>query len=117
MTSFTSVCHSFPSLRATVLVALVIFALATASDAAPLGAFDVTPGGVSAEAGPQPQSSGDPEANLPFLFAVYIITWAAFFGYVFYLSRRQRDMRGEIEALKRALTLREEAETADPRPK
>jgi len=45
----------------------------------------------------------DPEANLPFLFAVYIITWAAFFAYAFYVSRRQRDMQGEIDALRRAL--------------
>ena len=55
----------------------------------------------------QPESSRSPEANLPFLFAVYIITWAAFFAYAFYVSRRQREMRREIEALKRALEDRE----------
>ena len=55
----------------------------------------------------QTESSRAPEANLPFLFAVYIITWAAFFGYAFYVSRRQREMQGEIEALKRALQDRE----------
>ena len=82
-------------------------------DLAPLGAFVVSPEGIPAEAGPQPQNGGDPEANLPFLFAVFIITWAAFFGYVFYLSLRQRDMRSEIEALKRALAQRDEAENAD----
>lgn len=50
------------------------------------------------------QASGsDPEANLPFLFAVYILTWAGFFGYAFYMSRRQRDMRRDIEALRQAL--------------
>ena len=43
------------------------------------------------------------ESELPWLFAVYIITWAVFFGYVFVISRRQREMRREIEALKRAL--------------
>lgn len=43
------------------------------------------------------------ESELPWLFAVYIITWAAFFGYIFMLSRRQREMRREIDALKRAL--------------
>jgi hypothetical protein len=32
---------------------------------------------------------------------------------VFYLSLRQRDLRSEIEALKRALAQREEAENAD----
>ncbi len=53
----------------------------------------------------------DPEANLPFLFAVYIITWAAFFGYAFYVSRRQRDMQGEIDALRRALEDRDRQST------
>lgn len=47
------------------------------------------------------------EAELPWLFAVYAITWAAFFGYVFVMSRRQREMRAEIAALKRALAERE----------
>ena len=55
----------------------------------------------------QSQPTSSPEANLPFLFAVYIITWAAFFAYAFYVSRRQREMQGEIEALKRALEDRE----------
>ena len=58
-----------------------------------------------AQAAPQAQGSG-PEANLPYLFAVYIITWAAFFAYVFYVSRRQREMQAEIDALKRALESR-----------
>ena len=49
----------------------------------------------------------EPEANLEFLFAVFIITWAAFFGYVFYMSRRQREMRKEIDILTRALVDRE----------
>ena len=49
-----------------------------------------------------------PEANLPFLFAVYILTWAGFFGYAFYMSRRQRDMRRDIEALRKALRERED---------
>ncbi|MDA1189178.1 MAG: CcmD family protein [Chloroflexi bacterium] len=44
-----------------------------------------------------------PEANLPYLFAVFIITWALMFGYVFYMSRRQRTLRNEIEALKSVL--------------
>lgn len=47
---------------------------------------------------------GEPEANLPYLFAVYIITWLAFFGYVFFMSRRQRDMQREIDELKRAIS-------------
>ena len=59
------------------------------------------------------QASGsDPEANLPFLFAVYILTWAGFFGYAFYMSRRQRDMRRDIEALRQALREREDGDGA-----
>ena len=57
-------------------------------------------------------SDSDPEANLPFLFAVYILTWAGFFGYAFYMSRRQRDMRREIDALKRMLLDRREQDDA-----
>lgn len=47
--------------------------------------------------------SGDPEGNLPYLFAVFIITWALFFGYVFYMTLKQRRMQAEIEALSAAL--------------
>lgn len=59
----------------------------------------------SADSAAQQQARG--ESELPWLFAVYIITWAAFFGYVFVMSRRQREMRAEIEALKRALAERD----------
>jgi len=44
--------------------------------------------------------SSNPEANLPFLFAVYTITWAGFFAYLFFISRRHRELRNEIESLK-----------------
>ena len=57
---------------------------------------------------PQQQLKG--ESELPWLFAVYIITWAAFFGYVFVMSRRQREMGREIEALKRAVADRQRQE-------
>lgn len=60
---------------------------------------------LGADSTAQQQARG--EAELPWLFAVYIITWAAFFGYVFVMSRRQREMRAEIEALKRALAERD----------
>ena len=49
------------------------------------------------------EEAREPEANLPYLFAVFIITWALMFGYVFYMSRRQRALQNEIEALKGAL--------------
>ena len=59
------------------------------------------------------QDEYDPERNLPFLFAVYTITWAAFFAYAFYVNRRQRELRREIEELKRAL---EEKDTSQSSP-
>lgn len=49
----------------------------------------------------------DSEANLPFLFAVYIITWGGFFAYTFAMSRRQREMQREIYALKAAIADKE----------
>ena len=58
---------------------------------------------------PQEQEDYDPEANLPYLFAVYIITWGGFFAYVFYTSRRQREMEREIEALKATLVENQKA--------
>ena len=81
---------------------------AIAASIAALGAVALSalaPAAAFAQA--QAEATRAPEANLPFLFAVYIITWAAFFGYAFYVSRRQREMQGEIEALKRALQDRE----------
>ena len=91
MTNFTKEWHSGSALRITFLGALISLALIS---------WSVLGG---AEAVSPTQQGSDPEANLPFLFAVFIITWAAFFVYVFYVSRRQREMQGEIEALKRAL--------------
>ncbi len=51
----------------------------------------------------EPESDDGPEANLPYMFAVFIITWAVFFGYVFVMSRRQNELRQEIDALKQRL--------------
>ena len=48
----------------------------------------------------------DPEANLPYLFAVYTITWVLFFVYLYYLSQRQRSLKREIEELRQALSER-----------
>ena len=56
---------------------------------------------------PQADDGLEGESELPWLFAVFFITWAAFFGYVFVMSRRQREMRREIDALRRALADRE----------
>ena len=64
-------------------------------------------------AAPLQQARG--ESELPWLFAVFIITWAAFFGYVFVMSRRQNEMRREIDILRRVLAERERhSESGDP---
>jgi CcmD family protein len=49
----------------------------------------------------------DPEANLPFLFAVYIITWGGFFAYAFAMSRRQREVQRELDALRSVIAEKE----------
>tara|TARA_B100001013_G_C24492386_1_gene395769 strand:+ start:212 stop:505 length:294 start_codon:yes stop_codon:yes gene_type:complete len=49
-------------------------------------------------------SSSNPEANLPYLFAVYTITWVAFFAYLYYISQRQQNLKRQIEDLKQALS-------------
>ena len=74
--------------------------------------------GVPAETGdhaavppPQVDDGMEGESELPWLFAVFFITWAAFFGYVFVMSRRQREMRREIDALRRVLAQRESEES------
>ncbi|MSQ08872.1 MAG: CcmD family protein [Dehalococcoidia bacterium] len=48
------------------------------------------------------KEGGRLETNLGYLFAIYTVTWLAFFGYVFILSRRQRDLQREIARLKAA---------------
>ncbi|MBI2965518.1 MAG: CcmD family protein [Chloroflexi bacterium] len=42
----------------------------------------------------------NPNTNLGYLFAIYIITWAGFFAYMFLVSRRQRDLEREIRQLR-----------------
>ncbi|HAL49293.1 MAG TPA: hypothetical protein DCP37_16205, partial [Dehalococcoidia bacterium] len=71
-------------------------------------------GAASSSGAPQAQSGDDAEANLPYLFAVYAITWAAFFGHAFYMSRRQREMRNEIAALRQLLERQENADRSEP---
>jgi len=42
-------------------------------------------------------------SSLSFLFAAFAISWAAFFLYAFFLTRRQKEMQREIRALRQAL--------------
>ena len=44
-----------------------------------------------------------PPANLPFLFAAFVVTWIAFFAYAFFVSRRQQELRKEIAELRGTL--------------
>jgi len=46
------------------------------------------------------REQGDLERNLGFLFAIYLVTWAGFFAYIFIVSRKQNDLSREINALK-----------------
>ena len=79
---------------------IILAAVLLPGAAAVAHAYDEPPAPIVAEA-PAQQQRG--EAELPWLFAVYAITWAAFFAYVFFMSRRQREMQHEIDTLKRAL--------------
>ncbi len=96
------------ALRSALLPAALLVAVAATAPAAAVGA-QISPdnaGQSAAEAplAPQPQAQDrDGESELPWLFAVFFVTWAAFFAYVFMMSRRQREMQRELEALRRAL--------------
>ena len=37
--------------------------------------------------------------NLSYLLAAFILIWAGFFGYLFKLSREQRQLRRELDSL------------------
>ena len=96
--------------------AVALFVIACVSGTGVAYAQDLGPHLVPVEAptAPQEQDNGDdPEANLPYLFAVFIITWAGLFGYLFYISRRHRDTRRELEELKAALDEKERRAAAD----
>ena len=42
-------------------------------------------------------------SNLPYLFAAFAVSWVVLFGYLFYVNRRQHEMRKEIARLQRVL--------------
>ena len=48
-----------------------------------------------------------PEANLKYLFAVFFLVWAFFFGYTFFLSRRLKEMKNEVAVLKKIISEKE----------
>lgn len=53
--------------------------------------------------GEPPTGQVSPERALPFVFAVFAVTWAAFFGYALFMARRQRDLQREVQALRQML--------------
>ena len=46
-----------------------------------------------------------PADNLKFLFAVFFITWLAFFAYIFFLSKRLSGMKREVEELRKSMAV------------
>ena len=44
-----------------------------------------------------------PPSNLPYLFAAFAVTWLVFFGYMFFIGRRQQEIRNEINRLRRTV--------------
>ncbi len=53
------------------------------------------------------QDGSDPEGYLPYLFAAFALTWVAFFAYLFFLARKERSLRREMEALRQAIEARD----------
>ena len=43
------------------------------------------------------------ESNLGFLLVGLLLVWGGFFGYTFYMSRKTREMRREIDELREQL--------------
>ena len=68
----------------------------------------VAPEAMAPQSDPEP--GDDPDPNLGYLFGVYIVTWAGFFGYAFMMSRRQREMQREIDDLRAIIEGRQEQE-------
>ena len=46
-------------------------------------------------------------ANLPYLYAALAVSWAVFFAYAFWISRRQQDLKREIAELQDMVKPRE----------
>lgn len=44
-----------------------------------------------------------PPENLPYLFAALAVSWAGFFVYAFWISRRQQELRREIDEIRQIL--------------
>lgn len=49
------------------------------------------------------RESGKLETNLSFLFAVFAVTWAGFFAYIFFVSRKQRELQRDVVRLRASI--------------
>lgn len=56
-----------------------------------------------------PALGAEGEDFLPFLFAAFAVTWVAFFAYAFFITRKQADLKQELDTL-RALQDKDDAE-------
>ena len=54
------------------------------------------------------------ESNLGFLLAGTVLAWAGFFAYAFYVGRKNRELRRDIEDLQRILAERVQGTALDP---
>lgn len=48
-----------------------------------------------------------PPSNLPFLYAALAVSWAGFFVYAFWISRRQQDLKREVSEIREILERRD----------
>ena len=46
--------------------------------------------------------------NPIYVFIVYAVVWLVFFGYIFYVARRQGDVRADIESLRREMRAKQD---------
>lgn len=54
-----------------------------------------------------------PSSNLPYLFAAFAVCWAVFFAYVFFVTRRQQEIRNEITRLRRTVGSKDDGDGGD----
>jgi len=43
----------------------------------------------------------DPKSNLDYLFFTFAITWVIFFGYLYYIAQKQKNLGDEIKEIKK----------------
>ena len=51
-----------------------------------------------------------PSSNLPYLLAAFAVSWVVLFGYLFYVNRRQHEMKKKIARLQSVLDQSDEEE-------